>query len=145
MAWRRRDDSARTRRKILISTQVDPATAAAARLSPRYGHAGHASDGLPAAAGLAAVWKSTSELGCLITSIAWGARNLISTQVLADHLPRAATALLQGGAPEAEALLRCLIEVMWVPSQDEALVEELRRVAPATTLGGVAAQLLAGR
>jgi len=35
---------------------------------------------------------------------------------------------------------------MWVPSQgDEALVEELRRVAPATTLGGVAAQLLAGR
>ena len=66
--------------------------------------------------------------------------------VLADHLPRAATALLRGGAPEAEALLRCLIEVMWVPSQgDEALVEELRRVAPATTLGGVAAQLLAGR
>ena len=66
--------------------------------------------------------------------------------VLADHLPRAATALLRGGAPEAEALLRCLIEVMWVPSQgDEALVEELRRVAPATPLGGVAAQLLAGR
>ena len=68
--------------------------------------------------------------------------------VLADRLPRAATALLRGGAPEAEALLRCLIEVMWVPSQgqgDEALVEELRRVAPATTLGGVAAQLLAGR
>ena len=66
--------------------------------------------------------------------------------VLADHLPHATTALLRGGAPEAEALLRCLVEVMWVPSQgDEALVEELRRVAPATTPGGVAAQLLAGR
>ena len=81
-------------------------------------------------------------------SMAWGARNLISTQVLTDRLPRAATALLRGGAPEAEALLRYLIEVMWVPSQgqgDEALVEELRRIAPATTLGGVAAQLLAGR
>ena len=67
-------------------------------------------------------------------------RSTVQT-ILADHLPRAATALLRGGCPHTEALVRCLVEVEWAGG-DAALVEELRRVNEATTLGGLAAQLL---
>ena len=60
--------------------------------------------------------------------------------VLADRLAARGDGAPPGRRAGGGALLRCLIGVMWVPSRTKP-PSEASRIAPATTLGGVAAQL----